>query len=649
MRLLLLALIGLGLATNAQAYDVDLDFEESWSSTTIAPGNSTTYGDVTITNVPTTGSDATSSADYDFLFTLFSSMEITGNALWQQLPPYPISLSNSFNINFSSAPGGAVSEVSLHAIARSDIGMAPNYIDFLVTDSSSDTQVISFAPISTATLGHDYTLFHAIFDSMTLGSLDDVTSLYIYDFGGVDNTGPDGVQIAYDNLSYSYLGGGGSSNVFFTDHGDGNNGVTFEAISESGLDPGTTNRIISLSNDGTPAANVDFIETGSSGLIDVNSAPSSVPGSSAGAANLILDISEGSMTGGNEYAELFTLNNLDEAGDPDETHKHLIAVYQLATLLGGVTNTAINLYEVDISQTSAGLAADPDHPSPGDPLKAPALFNHLTDIAVDNPYYTIEDFSAGILDGVINPGESETVEVSFVGGGVPNGTYFTNLTVDYTSSATSVNGIPILAGGLVSGTLVVPISTTIIGQTAGSVTLPDGTDLTGFGVVGGGGIYSIEIAYGEAEGSVTVTFGPGDTFSLGSGFTPQGGTFEIEGLDGQLFIVVINYSGYADNPEEVYYRLISREMDGDDFVLAVDLNTPAGENDFYGGYTVSEYLTMLGGTPLLGDHGNDPDSNIVWAVLNHNSQFGFSSVPEPTTLALLTLLALPGLGRRCAA
>lgn len=44
-------------------------------------------------------------------------------------------------------------------------------------------------------------------------------------------------------------------------------------------------------------------------------------------------------------------------------------------------------------------------------------------------------------------------------------------------------------------------------------------------------------------------------------------------------------------------------------------------------------LTKEAGTIRVGDHGGDPDTNVVWAAIDHNSDFAV--VPEPSTYALI--------------
>ena len=46
-----------------------------------------------------------------------------------------------------------------------------------------------------------------------------------------------------------------------------------------------------------------------------------------------------------------------------------------------------------------------------------------------------------------------------------------------------------------------------------------------------------------------------------------------------------------------------------------------------------------------GAHGNDPDTNTVWAVLDHDGRFAVSSVPEPASPGWLAIGALALLRR----
>ena len=56
--------------------------------------------------------------------------------------------------------------------------------------------------------------------------------------------------------------------------------------------------------------------------------------------------------------------------------------------------------------------------------------------------------------------------------------------------------------------------------------------------------------------------------------------------------------------------------------------------DYINGTATSiEGLTKEVGEMRLGDHGGDPNSNVVWAIIDHNSDFAV--VPEPSTYALI--------------
>ena len=69
----------------------------------------------------------------------------------------------------------------------------------------------------------------------------------------------------------------------------------------------------------------------------------------------------------------------------------------------------------------------------------------------------------------------------------------------------------------------------------------------------------------------------------------------------------------------------------DSWMRAVDGNF-GGTPNFVGDQAFSsDYL-------VLGDYGVDTADNLVWAVVNHNSQF--AAVPEPSTFVLLGMAAV---------
>ncbi|MCE5278975.1 MAG: PEP-CTERM sorting domain-containing protein [Planctomycetaceae bacterium] len=78
------------------------------------------------------------------------------------------------------------------------------------------------------------------------------------------------------------------------------------------------------------------------------------------------------------------------------------------------------------------------------------------------------------------------------------------------------------------------------------------------------------------------------------------------------------------------------------WVNPVDGNFGAGNTPLFrglGAYDAAEDFT-------LGYWGVDTDANVVWAVLDHNSEFAVSAIPEPTTLAFILAGGLLALLRR---
>ena len=90
-----------------------------------------------------------------------------------------------------------------------------------------------------------------------------------------------------------------------------------------------------------------------------------------------------------------------------------------------------------------------------------------------------------------------------------------------------------------------------------------------------------------------------------------------------------------------YICLVHRKIyDDGNWVLK-----PAVEfNDYSGGGAMNFVGNVAYNTGYfdLGNYGVDTDANIVWAVLNHNSEFSVGIVPEPTGLGIvgMALLAL---------
>lgn len=148
---------------------------------------------------------------------------------------------------------------------------------------------------------------------------------------------------------------------------------------------------------------------------------------------------------------------------------------------------------------------------------------------------------------------------------------------------------------------------------------------------------SAVLRYGEAgvDRTVAMSFTSGGSFSIG-GSLPVGDVLQLSGTGDDIFVLEMNYSEEdlvaAGDPGEV--RLTIQWLDPADGMWknAVFGNDPTGGQSFFG-LSFDEYFSGSG-VIALGAYGNDPDTNTVWAVLNHNSLFVIAIVPEPGVLSL---------------
>lgn len=149
------------------------------------------------------------------------------------------------------------------------------------------------------------------------------------------------------------------------------------------------------------------------------------------------------------------------------------------------------------------------------------------------------------------------------------------------------------------------------------------------------------------------TAGAERTLSLG--FTvddalPIGDVFELEGTGADVVVVELAYddAGVADEGALRLYWQDPADQRWKDAVLG---NAPPGGPDAPG-MSFDEYRDLLGAPPQLGAHGNDPDGDTVWAIVNHAGRF---AVPEPgdahgfaaAALALATLAGARLSSRAC--
>jgi len=148
--------------------------------------------------------------------------------------------------------------------------------------------------------------------------------------------------------------------------------------------------------------------------------------------------------------------------------------------------------------------------------------------------------------------------------------------------------------------------------------------------------------------SLDLSHAAGGSFAI-NGARPVGNALILSGTASDTFVLELTYTDAdleaADVTSEEGLILYWRDPVGGNFKNSVLGNQPASARAFLGS-SYAQYLVAQGGVFTLGDYGNDPTTNTVWAVLNHNSVFTVAPVPEPTALGG-SLAALAALALRC--
>jgi autotransporter-associated beta strand protein len=128
------------------------------------------------------------------------------------------------------------------------------------------------------------------------------------------------------------------------------------------------------------------------------------------------------------------------------------------------------------------------------------------------------------------------------------------------------------------------------------------------------------------------------------------GSISLSGLDGTKFLMVLDMTGYIPRDgtvgyDDYYLGWWDEEANGNvgGWVKAVEGNHDP-DGTLAGGYMMGyqEFLDShfgWNGTTMLGAYGLDVNNQQVWAVIDHNSDFGVTNngilvVPEPASLAL---------------
>lgn len=155
----------------------------------------------------------------------------------------------------------------------------------------------------------------------------------------------------------------------------------------------------------------------------------------------------------------------------------------------------------------------------------------------------------------------------------------------------------------------------------------------------------VEVSFSKLEDAL-------DAMSEAEGFESlTSDIVELLGLDGMLHVIDLsiapesggNEIHWFDEDSGTWVNAILGNSNVDLELSPGGLETLLADNRFNGSY--SSYLESLdGGGPQLGAYGSDGIR--AWAVIDHNSSFAVSSVPEPSAMGLLGCVAIGALMRR---
>jgi hypothetical protein len=143
------------------------------------------------------------------------------------------------------------------------------------------------------------------------------------------------------------------------------------------------------------------------------------------------------------------------------------------------------------------------------------------------------------------------------------------------------------------------------------------------------------------ERNLSLAFAPGDASKVGD-------VLEFGGSAADTYVLELEYSeadlAAAGVADEGALALFWRDPNGGVWKDATLGNAPPGGTRSPG-VSFDAYRTGGGGVVALGAHGNDPEINTVWAVLNHDGRFAVSFVPEPASAGWAAIVALALLRR----
>jgi len=321
----------------------------------------------------------------------------------------------------------------------------------------------------------------------------------------------------------------------------------------------------------------------------------------------------GTKTGFVNVAELFSdaENAAVKAVVQDTLNVHYEAeVYVAADLIANNAHRSGNGDEVILTNS----------PAAGE-MRAAA---EVVGTSIDESRFSLSGLEAGTQ---IAAGESESGTVNVDQSGLLNGAILTgNLLVNLEHADQSIEGTSAGDLGSLSWGLQHVVSNNV--SSSGMANLGAGETFGGLSLANANS--QATLRDGDASGStmVEMEFITNSQFAVTNDDIRIGEILVLTGTGTDIVVIEMNYDplSLGEFAEENLRLGWLDEVTGE-WVLAVDGNDGGTPNFIEGAYN--------SGLFALGNHGLDTVNNTVWAVINHNSEFSVTAVPEPTSAALL--------------
>lgn len=242
------------------------------------------------------------------------------------------------------------------------------------------------------------------------------------------------------------------------------------------------------------------------------------------------------------------------------------------------------------------------------------------------------DVSGLDVGTVIGQNSSAMGATSFDETGKLNGTHLGSLVLGFEHDDQTIQGTA--AGDL--GTASWNLSHLVENNEAstGTAEIRTGNSYAGFNLTNNDGrATNAELLAGSASGDTEVTISfdglASGSYAALNDASRVSDVVSLEGTGGDIIVLQLTYDDTGLGSAESDLRLMW--FDGTEWVLAVEGNSIGTPQFVLGGYT----------NQAIGSYGIDTDSNTVWAVIDHNSDFAVvNAVPEPGAATLLATVGV---------